>query len=134
MYLFDTDTLSNIVKKRPSEFLLEKLNFIGEGSQFTTSINIGEIYYGAIRSDRKDKILTTFETYIFPSLTVLPFDEESGKQFGALKAHLEQRGIGCSESDLRIAAVSIQHDLILVTGNVKHFKNIPGLKYENWIK
>ena len=134
MYLFDTDTLSNIVKKRPSEFLLEKLNFIGEGSQFTTSINIGEIYYGAIRSDRKDKILTTFETYIFPSLTVLPFDEESGKQFGALKAHLEQRGIGCSESDLRIAAVSIQHDLILVTGNVKHFKNIPGLNYENWIK
>jgi len=134
MYLFDTDTLSNIVRKKPSEFLLGKLDTIPEEVQFTTSITIGEIYFGAIRSDRTDRILSTFETYIFPSITVLPFDEESGKQFGALKAHLEKKGIGCCESDLRIAAIAIQHGLILITGNVKHFKNIPGLTIENWIK
>ena len=45
---------------------------------------------------------------------------------------LEKRGIGCSEPDLRIAAVAIQHSLILITGNIRHFENIPGLRVEDW--
>ena len=59
---------------------------------------------------------------------------ENGKAFGRLKASLEKQGIGCSEPDLRIAAIAIQHDLILITGNVKHFADIPGLSVENWIE
>jgi len=34
--------------------------------------------------------------------------------------------------DLLIAATAIHYQLILVTENVKHFKNIPGLKIVNW--
>jgi predicted nucleic acid-binding protein len=32
-----------------------------------------------------------------------------------------------------IAAIAIQHDMILVTGNKRHFMNIPGLNIEDWI-
>ena len=53
--------------------------------------------------------------------------------FGILKAELEKNGMGCSEPDLRITAIAIQHNLTLITGNVKHFKNIPGLKIDNWL-
>lgn len=59
---------------------------------------------------------------------------ENGKAFGRLKASLEKQGIGCSGPDLRIAAIAIQHDLILITRNVKHFADIPGLSVENWIE
>ncbi len=44
MYLFDTDVLSNIVRKSPSLLLLEKLKKIPGEFQFTTAINMGEIY------------------------------------------------------------------------------------------
>jgi predicted nucleic acid-binding protein len=133
MYLFDTDTLSNIVKQKPSRQLLEKLHDLPRSLQYTSAINVGEIYYGANRSPKKEKILNAFEASVFPNVNILPFDGESGRVFGIMKSDLEKRGIGCSEPDLRIAAVTIQHNLILVTGNTKHFQNIPGLRIENWI-
>jgi len=133
MYLFDTDILSNIVKKRPSRRLVQKLTHLARAVQFTTAINVGEIYFGANRSSKKNKILKAFKKTVFPNLTILPFDSESGKVFGLLKAELQKSGIGCSEPDLRIAAIAIQHHLTLVTGNIKHFRPIPGLKIENWM-
>ena len=49
MYLFDTDILSNIVKRKPSGLLLEKLRDLPKALQYTSAINVGEIYYGAKR-------------------------------------------------------------------------------------
>ena len=133
MYLFDTDVMSNIVKRNPSRTLLEELEKLPKKLQHTSSINIGEIYYGANRSSRRDQIITAFEERVFPLVNILCFDETSGKLFGELKAKLEKQGIVCSEPDLRIASIAIQHDLILITGNIKHIKQIPDLTIENWI-
>ncbi|MEJ2589660.1 MAG: type II toxin-antitoxin system VapC family toxin [Deltaproteobacteria bacterium] len=133
MYLFDTDTLSNIVKRRPSSLLIRKLQHLPRAVQFTSAINIGEIYYGAHRSRREAQILKAFSERVFPHVNILPFDAESGRIFGHLKAEMEKEGIGCSEPDLRIAGITIQHRFTLITGNTKHFKQIPGLKIDNWI-
>jgi tRNA(fMet)-specific endonuclease VapC len=133
MYLFDTDVLSNIVKANPSEMLLKKLGKLPKESQYTSAINIGEIYYGANRSSRRDQIIKAFIERVFPNVNIVSFDETSGKLFGELKVNLEKQGIVCSEPDLRIASIAIQHDLILITGNTKHFKQIPDLSIENWI-
>jgi predicted nucleic acid-binding protein len=133
MFLFDTDVLSNIIKRKPSDVLIDKLQTVPKKSQYTSSINIGEIYYGAYKSNRRDQILKAFEESVFPNINVLFFDEESGKLFGRLKAKLEKKGISCSEPDLRIASVALQHNLKLVTGNIKHFENIPEIRLENWI-
>ena len=117
MYLFDTDILSNVVKRHPSRMLMEKLRKLPKKLQYTSSINIGEIYYGANRSDRKDQIIHVFEERVFPHVHIVGFDETSGKIFGELKAALERKGIACSEPDLRIASIAIQHNFILITGN-----------------
>ncbi|MBN1850507.1 MAG: type II toxin-antitoxin system VapC family toxin [Deltaproteobacteria bacterium] len=134
MYIFDTDTLSNVLKKYPSPNLLKRLEIIPRELQFTTAINVSEIYFGAYRSDRREKILQVYENKVFPNLNVLPFDFESGKIYGRLKAHLEKKGLSKSEPDLRIAAISIQHKMTLITGNIKHFRNIPDLMMENWME
>ena len=134
MYLFDTDSLSNVLKKSPSSFLLEKLEGIAEDLQFTTSINVSEIYFGAYRSKNSKRILKAYEDKVFPNLNILPFDTESGKIYGRLKARLEKKGLSKSEPDLRIASIAIQHNMILVTGNKRHFMGIPGLSIEDWIK
>jgi len=107
MYLFDTDTLSNIVRKNPSQVLLKKLEEIPKDLQYTSSINVGEIYFGANKSNKKDKIIKEFEENVFPNIKVLAFDESSGKLFGQLKADIQRDGIGCSEPDLRIATIAI---------------------------
>jgi len=133
MYLFDTDCLSNILKKAPSPLLIKKLESLPKGLQFTTSINVSEIYFGAYRSRNQEKILKAYEDKVFPNVNILPFDTDSGKIYGRLKALLEKRGLSKSEPDLRIAAIAIQHDMILVTGNKRHFMNIPGLNIEDWI-
>ncbi len=133
MYIFDTDTLSNIVKKRPSSLLIEKLRNLPRAVQYTTAVNIGEIYYGAYRSPRKEQILEGFERYVFPNITILAFDEKCGKVFGIIKADIETKGIGCSEPDLRIAAIAICNNFILVTGNTRHFEKLPGVRIENWL-
>ena len=44
------------------------------------------------------------------------------------------QGTPIDDFDLLIGAAAIQQDLILVTDNVKHFKNIRGLVIENWVE
>jgi tRNA(fMet)-specific endonuclease VapC len=133
MYIFDTDTLSNIVKNRPSPRFLKILINLSPEFQYTTSINSAEIYYGAHRSPNKDIILEAFEEAVFPNVTILPFDEKSAQVYGKLKAKLEKKGIVKSEPDLRIASIALQHGFILISGNIRHFQGIPRLKIENWI-
>jgi tRNA(fMet)-specific endonuclease VapC len=134
MYLFDTDVLSNVVKTAPSPALMKKLGDIPRDMQFTTTINVGEVYYGASRTARREEILQAFDKKVFPSLNILPFDVESAKIHGQLKARLEKRGLSKSEPDLRIASIALQNKFTLVTDNEAHFTDIPRLKVENWLK
>ena len=134
MYLFDTDIISRVVKAAPPAALIDRLARVPRSLQFTTAINAAEVYYGAARTGRCDALVKAYEDLVFARLTVLPFDIESAKVFGRIKASLETRGLPRSEPDLRIAAITLQHGLTLVTGNVRHFADIPGLKVENWLE
>ena len=133
MYIFDTDCLSNIHKKEPSPLMVKKLSSLPKDLQFTTSINVSEIYFGAYRSKNQKKILAAYEDKVFPNVNIFLFDTESGKIYGRLKALLEKKDLPKSEPDLRIAAIAIQHKMILITGNKRHFVDIPGLNIEDWI-
>jgi tRNA(fMet)-specific endonuclease VapC len=134
MYLFDTDILSHVLKKNPSPLLLKRLAATPPELQFTTAVNVAEIYYGAARLPHGDRIVRVFEESVFPTLTILPFDLESAKVFGTVKAKLEKRGRPRSEPDLQIASIALAHRLTVITANTKHFENIPGLHIENWLE
>ena len=47
MYLFDTDILSNLLRCMPSTILIAKLASVPPEQQFTSSITLGELVYGA---------------------------------------------------------------------------------------
>ena len=131
--VFDTDTLSNLVKKKPSDLLLRYLARVPRDRQFTTAITAGEMIYGAYRSQRSEFFMSKIETLLLPNVTILPFDEGSAKVYGKTRAELEKQGRSVSEPDLRIASIAIQHGFTLVTGNLKHFQGIPMLMVENWL-
>ncbi|MBP7652295.1 PIN domain-containing protein [Candidatus Dependentiae bacterium] len=134
MYVYDTDTISNTMKKKPSDRLLKKLRTVPQNMQFTTSVNIAEIYFGIYNSSNSDILLKAYKERIFPYLSILPFDTASAEIYGRLKAQMNRKGISVSEPDLRIASITIQNNFTLITGNTGHFSLISGLKYEDWIK
>jgi hypothetical protein len=67
-YLFDTDTLSNPQKKRPSVALLRRLASVPAEEQFTTTITVGEMVYGAHRSTRTQHFLEQLDTMVWPKV------------------------------------------------------------------
>jgi tRNA(fMet)-specific endonuclease VapC len=62
----------------------------------------------------------------------LPFDDRCADQYGIIRHDLESRRCVIGPLDLQIAAVALVHDLTVVTGNVKEFSRVHGLKVENW--
>jgi len=111
MYLFDTDALSEIIKKKPSLALIRRMASIEPDRQFTTAITVGELVYGAYRSDRPDYFLEKLERLVWPNIQILPFDEKAAGVYGQLRAELEKIGRPLSEPDLRIAAIARFHNL-----------------------
>jgi tRNA(fMet)-specific endonuclease VapC len=133
MYLFDTDIVSHVLKKRRAAALMARLKATPQAAQFTSAVNVAEIYFGVLRRQGREDLLRCYEDEVFPRLTILPFDRESARIFGRIKSDLERRGLTRFEPDLQIASIAIQHKLILITGNERHYKNIPGLVVENWL-
>ena len=132
MYLFDTDILSQMLKRAPSPTLLTRLAAVPAEQQFTSAITVGEMVYGAYRSDRPDQFLRQLEERLWPNIRILPFNRAAAETYGRLRAQLEEAGTPLAEPDLRIAAIALTHDLTMVTGNIRHFSRVPGLRIERW--
>ncbi len=133
MYLFDTDAMSQIIKKNPSILFIRKIASLNSENQFTTAITIGELVYGAYKSNRPEYFIGKLEELVLPNIQILSFDENAAKIYGKLGASLERKGTPLSEPDLRIASIAICNELIIITGNVKHFLKVPGLTVEDWL-
>ncbi len=134
MYLLDTDVLSNLLKRSPSMTLIRKLAALPADRQFTSSITLGELIYGARRrGPQADALLSRIETRLLPELPILPFDTLAARRYGEVRAELERRGTPLGDADLRIAAIALARGLTVVTGNVRHFQRVPGLQVENWL-
>lgn len=134
MYLFDTDTISNLLARRPSPGLLRRLAGVSPRNQFTSAITVGELIYGAYRSARPEFFLERLDRLVWPNVTILAFDEAAARAYGHLRAELERGGMSLSEPDLRIASIALVHRLTVVTGNVRHFSRISNLQIENWLQ
>ncbi len=133
MYLFDTDTISNIFKKSPSLKLIQRLKDLDPSEQYISSITIAEIVYGARKGPHTEKHLNNLNKFLLPSVNVVDFDLRSAYIAGEIRAYLEIIGNTLSFTDIQIAAIAIANQLILVTGNTKHFARIFNLKIENWL-
>lgn len=133
MYLFDTDTITNVLKKIPSPFLLRHMARIHPGDQFISTITVSEVVYGARKSERPEYHLNNLKTLLLPEVAVLDFDLNAAYVAGQIRAQLEKAGTPLAWADIQIAAVAIANEKILVTGNSAHFKKIAGLDIENWL-
>ncbi len=127
-YLFDTDAISELLRPRPAARYLEWIETVPREHQFASAVVLGELYKGAYRSQNRNRHLRNIEERVLPAVTVLPYDLGVAREFGALRAHLEERGELLPDADLQIAATALRHGLTLVTGNLRHFARVPRLE------
>lgn len=97
-----------------------------------TSISIGELTHGAYKSQRVADNLARLDV-LLAALTVLPYNEDSARRFGAVKASLEHAGNSMHDLDLQIACIALENASPLVTHNTSHFSRVDDLALEDWL-
>lgn len=128
MYLLDTDTV--IAMLRGQYGIQQKVMSVGFDACEISEITLAELYTGAYKSGiDKDFGQAEFAATHFPIYAI----GDILKTYARIKADLEQSGGRLDSMDLLIAATALEYNLVLVTGNAKHFSRIPGLRLENWI-
>ena len=66
----------------------------------------------------------------FASFPIAAFDRAAADLFDSLKA----AKIRFATRDLKIAAISITNNALLLTANRRDFEKVPGLRFEDWLK
>jgi len=133
IYLFMRRLYTNVMRKIPSETLLNRLKKVPRRNQFTTTITIGEVYYGLMKASNRTRLLKLFEAVLLPRATILPFDFSASKKYGEIRSFLEKKGTPLAHADLQIASIALSMNMTLITGNLKHFQRVPKLSVENWL-
>ncbi|MEA2645935.1 MAG: tRNA(fMet)-specific endonuclease VapC [Chloroflexota bacterium] len=130
-YLLDTDTISAVLRRVPDAAVVRRLATVSQEEVFTSAVTVGELVYGAALrhlpalEERMEALLAT--------LPVVAFDEVAAYAYGTMRARLESEGRRLDDPDLRIASIAIAHELVLVSGNERHFRRVQGLALENWL-
>ena len=79
---------------------------------------------------RAQELLSSSETYL-AGFRVVPFDPPAVAEFDRLREDKKARKAG--RNDLLIACIALAHNALLVTRNTKDYKNVAGLRIENWV-
>ena len=131
-YLLDTNVLSELVRKRPSPAVLERLGSIPRDSLSTSSICVTELRYGAARHPEGDALWSRIASEVLPRFRILPFGLEEAKHAGDIRAALESKGATIGIEDVLIGATARANSLVVATRNLRHFDRIGGLTIESW--
>jgi tRNA(fMet)-specific endonuclease VapC len=129
--LLDTDMLSEVLKQRNVAVTAKAATYLQQHGQFTISaFSRFEIRRGFF-AKQASKQLARFETFCNHSV-LLPITDAIFDRAAILWADAQSGGHPCGDADLLIAATAMTHDLVLATGNLRHFAWISGLKTKDW--
>ncbi len=138
MYILDTDHISVFDRGgQAARPLLAKLALIHPNEVATTIITYEEqmrgwLSYTAKSNRIADQIAAyrKLERHLanYRKIQVLSFDEKAGGIFQTLRTQHPRLG----SMDLKIAAIALSHQAILLTRNIKDFSPISTLSIEDW--
>lgn len=132
-YLLDTNACIAIINKRPlsvRERLQDELDARAE--VFTSSIVIFELWYAVAKSVRQDANARRLESFLAGPVRLLNFEEEDSRYAGRIRAYAEAAGKPIGAYDVMIAGQALRNKMTLVTANVREFRRVAGLNWEDW--
>ena len=129
-YLLDTNIVSELIRN-PQGRVTNRIRDVGEAQVATSIIVAAELHYGSAK--KGSARLTAQVEAVLGAMDVLPFEEPADREYGVLRARLEQKGQPMGGNDMLIAAHAISLGFTLVTGNEREFAKVDDLHCENWL-
>ena len=129
--MLDTNICIYIIKTKPKS-VIEKFQEYDIGDISLSSITVSELYYGAYKSEYKEKNLLALEHFLQP-FNLVEYDLKASIEYGEIRATLEKQGNVIGGLDMQIAAHARSLDMTLVTNNTKEFIRVDNLVIDNWI-
>ena len=135
LWILDTDHVSLFQRRNP--FIVQRVNGVKFEEIAITIITVEEQLGGRFNLIRNasssDKLVLAYANFqanleFLKPVNLLPFSEAAGNIYNEL---VKQR-IRVGTQDLRIAAITLSVNGILVTRNWKDFEKVPNLRLEDW--
>lgn len=120
-YLLDSNVIIALVLD-DDPGIVTRAGECDEGDIVTSAIAYAEVAYGS--RNRKPPSPDQLTAFV-EEVRILDFDYKAARAYADLSFKR-------ASYDRLIAAHALSHDLIVVTRNLKHFDDVPGLKIENW--
>lgn len=131
-YLLDTNVLSELLKKRPSELVLNRVRGVPQRDLYSSVICVMELRSGAVRCPDGARLWKRIQTEVLSRVSILPVDLKEATKAGDLLAELETAGTPIGIEDILIGATALVHGLTVATRNIRHFSRIENLQVEDW--
>jgi tRNA(fMet)-specific endonuclease VapC len=129
-YLLDTNICVFFLR---GKYVLDKMfKKVGLKNLFISEVTVLELKFGAENSINPKKSHEAVDVFL-KGMQILPVTTVIEK-YAQIKVHLNKQGKPIhDEFDLIIGLTALTNNHILITDNLKDFKNIPKLKCDNWI-
>jgi tRNA(fMet)-specific endonuclease VapC len=131
LYLLDTNIASCLIKGN-TPAVDRRLVKVPMAQLSISAVTEGELRFGAARLPHAARLHAMIEDF-FLRVAILPWDSDTARQYGYLRATLEREGQPMGNLDVMIAAHALAVGAILVT-NDHAFARIKKLKIEDWTK
>lgn len=126
--LVDTDAFSHLWQNTTTATTLAS-HLVG-AIPVLSFASVGEAHYGAVRANWGQRRTAQLEEAI-RRYVIAPYDDDLARLWGRLKSQAKGAGHALGDNsqtnDLWICATAIYYDAPLLTLNVRHFQNFPGL-------
>jgi len=135
LYVLDTDHISLFQRQHP--IVMQHLDQVNSQQLAVTIITVEEQIKGRFKlikqANSSIKLIRSYATLqdtvsYFNNITVLPFDDAANNFYEMLC----QQKIRIGTYDLRIAAIVLSVNGVLVTRNWRDFSKVPDLSLEDW--
>lgn len=130
-YLLDTNICIYIINKRSPE-VYRRFREIQLQQLHIPTITIFELYYGFEKNQSRKRNEAYIQDFITP-LKIVDFTMDAARKAASIRYQLQKKGTPIGAYDLKIAAIALAQDMVLLTNNTGEFKRVDGLKLENWV-
>jgi predicted nucleic acid-binding protein len=128
-YLLDTNVPSEFSRDRPEPRVAQWLRAQPATTLFLSAVTIGEIRKGLIvlpQGRRRAELEMWFHTDLLSWFRgrILPVTHSIADRWGVLDGQCQLKGTPLNTTDGMIAATALEHDLTVVTRNLKDFAGL----------
>ena len=130
MIFLDTDACSLVIRGG-SKRLDGRLRAVPPREVCISAVTRAELLYGLARRPEATRLAELVQAFL-GRVRSLAWSNDAAAHYAHIRAFLEAKGDRIGNMDQMIAAHARSTAIPLVTGNVKHFKRIPGLEVLDW--